>query len=337
MPTLLTVTLAALLCFAVAPCFAEPAARPVPPGTYRNPVGVDIADPDVLLHEGVYYLYGTSAGDGFKVWTSTDLAHWEPRGYAFQRTEESWGRDLFWAPCIVEDDGAFYLFYSARGPVAGGGSSLRLAVARSDSPTGPFTDIAAPLFDPGQSVIDADVLIDEDGRAYLYYVRDVSENPQSEIWAVRLADDMRSVVGEPVLCLKPSQPWEGTKWNEAPFVMRYGDTYVMTYSAQGFYDPRYAVGYATAPGPMGPWTKAGNNPILRRTDRVSGPGHNTIVPSPDGSEWFIVYHVHKNLKGGSPRELAIDRLIIDQRPDGTVRLRVHGPTTEPQPLPSGAE
>ncbi|KPL10403.1 MAG: hypothetical protein AMS26_21475, partial [Bacteroides sp. SM23_62] len=35
---------------------------------YRNPVGdtIFLADPYVLLHEESYYLYGTSAGDGFK-------------------------------------------------------------------------------------------------------------------------------------------------------------------------------------------------------------------------------------------------------------------------------
>ncbi len=307
-----------------------------PEGSYRNPLGVDLADPHVLLHDGVYYAYGTSAADGFKVWSSSNLVDWEGHGYALQRTADTWGNDLFWAPCVIAHRGAFYLFYSSRGPVEGDRQSHRISVARAESPLGPFVDVAAPLFDHGMAVIDAHALIDEDGAAYLYFVRDISESGKSRVWAARLADDLLSLTGEPVLCIEPSQPWEGEQWNEAPFVIRHGDTYVMTYSANGFYDPRYAVGYATAPSPLGPWTKAEDNPILQRTDGVSGPGHNSMVLSPDGSEWFAVYHVHKSLKGGHRRELAIDRMTIEEQPDGSLRLRIDGPTSDPQPLPSGA-
>jgi hypothetical protein len=49
-----------------------------------------------------------------------------------------------------------------------------------------------------------------------------------------------------------------------------------------------------------------------------------------------VYHTHKSVKGGHARELAIDRLTVDVTPDGTLRVRIAGPTRDPQPLPSGA-
>ena len=42
--------------------------------------------------------------------------------------------------------------------------------------------------------------------------------------------------------------------------MKRGDTYYMMFSANTFED--YGVGCATAPDPMGPWTKAAENPIL---------------------------------------------------------------------------
>lgn len=60
----------------------------------------------------------------------------------------------------------------------------------------------------------------------------------------------------------------------------------------GFYaDPRYGIGFATAPSALGPWTKSLTNPIVS-TDRaigVPGTGHNLITVSPDGSELFMVY------------------------------------------------
>ncbi len=68
---------------------------------------------------------------------------------------------------------------------------------------------------------------------------------------------------------------------------------------------------------------------------VSGPGHNSVIASPDGKELFVVHHTHKNLAGGHERELNIDRLYIVDGADGKVRLRVDGPTRRPMCMPSG--
>jgi beta-xylosidase len=306
---------------------------------YFNPLPVEIADPSVLRHNGVYYLYGTSApSEGFRVWSSTDLVHWEARPLAFRKTATSWGRNHFWAPCAVERDGAFYLYYNAVGPVGGRRTSHRICVARSDSPLGPFVDVKAPFLDIGCAVIDAEVFVDADGRGYLYYSKDISENPVSEVFVVPLSDDLLTVTGQPVPCIRPSQAWEGNRWNEAPCVFRHGDTYVMTYSARCFSDPLYGVGYATASSPLGPWLKGPNNPILRRTDEVSGPGHNCVTTSPDGRELMILYHTHQSPLGGCDRQLAMDRLLIapaaGQSSSATVRVFTDGPTHTWRPAPS---
>lgn len=322
--------------FVASSCVAKQPAKsehPVASRTYRNPLGVHVADPFVLAHKELYYLYGTSSRSGFKVWTSKDLVNWTEAGRAFRRDVSGWGEEKFWAPCVLEYRGLFYLFYSCLGEVAGGRDSLRICLAKSDSPLGPFRDVMAPLFDIGKAVIDAHAFVDTDGKPYLYYALDHSEQGFSSIYVVRLAKDFMGTVGEPVLCVKPDQPWEQMPWNEAPFVLKDRDDYVMTYSGNGFFDPQYGLGYATAKSPLGPWTKGKENPILARTTRVSGPGHNAIIASPDGSELFTLYHVHRNLTGGGARELAIDRLFIEYRPDGRARVRINGPTTDPQPMP----
>ena len=54
---------------------------------------VPLADPFILLYDGVYYAYGTGAGSGIEVWTSRDLSTWERAkgnardGLALHRTE----------------------------------------------------------------------------------------------------------------------------------------------------------------------------------------------------------------------------------------------------------
>lgn len=110
----------------------------------------------------------------------------------------------------------------------------------------------------------------------------------------------------------------------------------MTYSANHYADPDYGVGYASADSPLGMWTKSDDNPILSKAlaSGVSGPGHNSITRSPDGSEWFMIYHSHADVSRPSGRRiLNIDRMIF--HPDGS--LEVLGPTRSPQPFPSGTQ
>jgi GH43 family beta-xylosidase len=318
------------------------------PATYTNPLPVDMADPFVIHDHDLYWLYGTSSYLGFKCWSSPDLVHWEPRGLAFTRDKNGWGQAMFWAPCVVARHGKFYLYYSALGNAPGGQQHLRICVAMSDSPAGPFKDVKAPLLEIGKSTIDAETFVDDDGKAYLYYALDNSENivrdpkngkeiHQSHIYVVRLGDDLVSVVGAPVFCTKPDHKWEGDTVNEGPFVFKHDGTYILMYSAHAFFEPEYCLGYATATSPLGPWTKA-NKPVLWHTPTVSGPGHNCVIDSPDGKETFCVYHEHKNVNAPSgDRELAIDRMEFDHGSDGKLIVKVLGPTSTPQPMPSAVK
>ena len=63
----------------------------------------------------------------------------------------------------------------------------------------------------------------------------------------------------------------------------------MTYSANYFGGPDYAVRYATARHPLGPYTKAAENPILQRSGPITGTGHSCLFRGPDGS-LMICYH-----------------------------------------------
>lgn len=302
--------------------------------TYQNPLDVIMADPFVLRVDKTYYLYGTTvASYGLQVFSSPNLIDWRNHGFALRRTANSWARNRFWAPECFEHHGKYYLHYTA----AGEAKSLRICLAVGDSPVGPFKDVKAPWLDPGQAVIDSHVFKDTDGQLYLYYVVDCSENKFSEIRVCRLSDDL-TPSKESYFCARPSQDWEGTVWNEGPFVVKHKGAYYLTYSANAYSDPAYGLGVATAASPVGPWTKSPNNPVFQRTEEAAGPGHNSIIASPDGKELFLVYHTLQNPGFNAARQIAVDRMRFVPSPDRSSpdRLVIDGPTTTEQPFPSGA-
>ena len=115
-------------------------------------------------------------------------------------------------------------------------------------------------------------------------------------------------------------------------MLRRAGRYFMTYSANHYAEPFYAIGYATAAAPLGPWTKPADNPLVASDEKlgVSGPGHSCIIPSLDSRELFLIYHTHA--LPGDPkrgRTVNIDRIVVEEG-----KLRVKGPTRSPQPLPS---
>jgi GH43 family beta-xylosidase len=312
------------------------------PLTYQNPLPIkNIGDPFVLhTPDGEYYCYATSAPDGFKAWTSSDLVHWTEIGYVYQRRQDSWGESDFWAPEVVLYKGKYFMHYSARW---GKNQSLRIGVATADAPNGPFVDVFnQPMFDFGYAAIDGHVLLDEDGRSYFYYSRDCSENivdgrHESHLYVAELNDDLVSFKGTPLLIARPEQEWETRfdaewRWNEGPFVVKHQGRYYLMYSANFYASRNYSVGYAVSENPTGPFVKAAQNPVLFSPNAaISGPGHNSVTTSLDGKELFIVYHIHTDPEHPSgDRQVSIDRMGF--REDGS--LYVTGPTNTPQAMPS---
>ena len=292
-----------------------------------------IGDPYVLKckegeYTGRYFLYATSAENGFKVWSSSDLVGWREHGLCFEREKDSWCIDSFWAPACVEYRGAYYLYYSANWSYNPGNEAetFRIGVARSDSPLGPFKDVVnSPMFDCGFPMIDADVFLDLDGKKYITcsrccYKNKVGAYEESHIYGAELNDDMVSLKSDLVLLLRPEQDWEnwsigtGRRWNEGNYLFKHGKTYYLMFSANYYADKEYAIGYATSASPLGPYRKYENNPILKHDyPRFSGPGHNCMVRSPDDSEWLIVYHAHSDpIKGGEDRQVCINLVTFSE-------------------------
>ena len=343
--------------------------------TYSNPLPVKFGDPYVLQDNGIYYMYGTGGGakNGFSVYRSADLVNWKSLGQVYSTAENSWGIGAFWAPEVYKVSNKFYMFFSAQWKENPTNEleNFKIGIAVADKPEGPFVDLSdRPLFDPGYPIIDANVFFDDNGKTYLYYSRCCYKHPveseiadqakkngwfkeieESWVYGIEMKPDFSGVIGDPVLLLRPpvslndkQAEWESRsvtsrevnrRWTEGSVTFKKGETYFMMYSANHFGGQNYAVGYATATSPLGPFVKAANNPVLQKNTTkggsVTGTGHNSITYSPDGKEMFCVYH-GRTTATGDERVVFIDRMKVEGQ-----KILVYGPTTSPQRLPSGIQ
>lgn len=289
--------------------------------SYNNNIGViaKMADPFILRSGGKYYLYGTDGGGGhrlgFKVYESTDLVNWSnpvgvhEGGRALIKAN-SWGTKGFWGAEVYERDGTFYMYYTAE---------EHLAIATSSSPLGPFIQKEKKPVHP-QKEIDPHLFVDDNGKAYMYYVS--FENKSNDIYVVEMNDDWLTPKEETkTRCIWFTQPWENSdpkfaKWpvTEGSAVLKHKGIYYLFYTGNHFLSPKYAVGYATATSPFGPWRKYEGNPILSQTDNLRGTGHCSFVKAPN-NELIMVYHSHKDKDNPNPRKMAIDRGEFVPNPD----------------------
>lgn len=300
---------------------------------FQNPLDVAIADPQVLKDGADYYLYGTTDDGGFSVFQSQDLVNWRRKGHCYTKTATTWGQDNFWAPEVIKVGSKYYLFYTALNPTL---NRRNICVAESMSPLGPFIDVTTPILPTGHSFIDGHPYQDPiSGEVYLFALREDVQPPKMMV--TKLTNPPTATVGSLSEIFTISQSWEGS-WVEAPFITRHNNLYYMMYSARWYWESDYSVGYATATNLTGPWTKSPTNPILKKTSTISGPGHNSIIRSPDNTELFVVYHTHLTFAGGGARQLAIDRLqfVTDGTGPAKLQLTAGNPTDTLQVLPSGA-
>ncbi|HEX5829267.1 MAG TPA: glycoside hydrolase family 43 protein [Candidatus Limnocylindrales bacterium] len=325
--------------------------------TFTNPVAEGyFADPFVMRHGDRWYAYGTGREGGaaaaergrvFEVRRSGDLVHWESLGHALETPdlpppEQPGEHREYWAPELAWIDARLYLYYSTG--IEDRGHVIRVAVA--DDPEGVFEDLGVELTPHERFAIDADPFQDDDGQRYLYYARDVLDGDRAgtSIAVDRLVSPTR-LAGEPVAVLPPSADWQlykrrrliyGTVYDwhtlEGPFVRKRLGRYWMLFSGGAWTGDTYAVSWAVADSPLGPFTepaagREGDPAILLRTvPGLVGPGHCSVVEGPDGEDW-LAYHAWD--EGLEARRLCLDR--IEWTPDGP---RTAGPTVGPQPAPA---
>ncbi|MGG6293891.1 glycoside hydrolase family 43 protein [Leptolyngbya sp. AN02str] len=324
--------------------------------TYTNPVYSQyFADPFVWRYQDVYYAIGTGPAEAvgqvdaadqshvFPLLQSRDLVNWMKAGQALQRPDPALG-DNFWAPEVVYSEGLFYLYYS----VGHQDKRHQLRVATSAHPLGPYEDVGLPLIDPSTCpfAIDPSPFQDDDGQWYLFYAQDFLDRDENVRAGTALVVDrlhrMTQLAHQPKTVLRARHDWQrflvnrpmyGSVYDwhtlEGPCVRKHGDRYYCFYSGGRWETENYGVDYGVADQVMGPYSDAGNEAgprVLRsRPGQILGPGHNSMILSPDGHTEYVVYHAWDAKM--TARQMRIDRLRWTA--EGP---RCDGPTWTPQSL-----
>ena len=242
-----------------------------------------------------------------KVWSAPvdNLEQWVCHGDIFRTQSENghtveadWSEEELYAPDVVEKDGKYYLYayiVNSKG-----------CVAVSERPEGPFKLLSKYQYDiPNHydegTFIDPGVLVDDDGRVYIYcgfegsYMCELNPDNMYEVLDGTYQTDIIPVE-EPFGFFEACSP------------RKIGNTYYLIYS------PRIGsrLAYATSDSPTGPFVYRGYI-IDNGVDYPGGNNHGSICQI--NGQWYIFYH---RMTNGSimSRRGCVERIKI--LPDGSI-------------------
>lgn len=304
------------------------------------------ADPYALVYDGRVYLYmtndvleydesGNIKENTYKninkicVISSSDLVNWTDHGEIIVAGAEGaakWATQS-WAPAaaykVIDGKDKFFLYFA--------NNASGIGVLSSDSPVGPWVDpIGKALIlrsTPGVEdvtwLFDPAVLVDDDGKGYIYFGGGIPEGKHEEPDTARvmsLGDDMISVEGKAEVIPAPFM-------FEDAGIHKFGGVYYYTYCSNFYPGERPAgsppageIAYMTSGSPKGPWTYQGS--ILKNPGHffgVSGNNHHAIFQFHD--EWYIAYHAQTLSKAqdiaNGYRSTHLNRVYHQE--DGTIK------------------
>jgi xylan 1,4-beta-xylosidase len=282
--------LSASSCSSVEPKPSVPPPEEVPALQVTNPVlPGDFPDPSVIRVGNEYWASATSAewAPQYPLLRSTDLRTWELAGFIFPEPP-TWSEAQYWAPELTEDNGTFYVFYTARKK----GGPLCVAVATAAKVSGPYTD-HGPLVCQPLGSIDGVLIRDENNKLYMVWKEDGnSKGLPTPFWAQPLSATGTSLEGEPRQIMLNDVPWEG-QLIEGPHLIKRGEYFYMFYAGAGCCGKacNYGVGVARSKKLLEGWEKHPLNPIMKNNEHWRCPGHGTVVTDTAGRDHFL-YHAY---------------------------------------------
>ena len=262
----------------------------------------------------------------YHVFSSENLTDWTDHGVIVSQEKVPWGNPTgysMWAPECVTKNGKYY-FYFPNAPKSGRGFAI--GVATATRPEGPFTLEQEPI--KGVTGIDPTVLVDNDGKAYIYW-------SGMGIRGAKLKDNMLEVDGElqevkmPRRDGMPEMPpmkvaGEEMKglpdgFKEGPHVFRRGDWYYLTFpwvrgDTSDGKNPTETLAYAMSKSPLGPWDFKGI--IMAEHANGCWTNHHSFVEYK--GQWYLFYH-HNDFSPRDDKRRSVCAEKVTFNADGTIQ------------------
>lgn len=264
-----------------------------------------LADPSPLVTEDRVYIYCSNDDEsplegGYNIpnvvcVSSSDMKNWTDHGSVFRAADATEWAKKTWAPCAIERNGKFYLYF--------GNGGANIGVAVGESPTGPFKDVlgkplithGTPGVQPAKNMwlFDPGVFIDDDGQAYIYF----GGNGDDNVRAAKLKEDMVTLDGE---VIKMSAP----NFFEAAWVWKRNGKYYFSYSTTPKAEMR--IDYMTGDSPL-EFEYAG---IVGKQPPLNN-NNNHAAEFEFKGHWYHVYHnrivaTEAKIPTGYRRNLALE-------------------------------
>jgi hypothetical protein len=287
----------------------------------QNPIISDqfTADPSARVFNGKVYVFPSHdipspEGKGLRedwfcmedyhVFSSKNLSEWIDHGMIVSQYDADWVDSTsysMWAPDCIDRNGKYYFYYPANTNTVGsnGRKGFGIGVAVADKPEGPYKVEDKPI--EGIFGIDPNILIDNDGQAYIYW-------SMGQIFVAKLKDNMLELASEPQTI--DNLPTEGLK--EGPWVFERNGIYYLTFPHVENNTERLE--YAMGDSPVGPFEMKGV--IMDESPSGCWTNHHSIIEYND--QWYLFYH-HNDLSPDfdKNRSVRIDSLFFN--PDGSIQ------------------
>ncbi|WP_457126747.1 glycoside hydrolase family 43 protein [Mucilaginibacter sp. HD30] len=278
-----------------------------------NPIITNLytADPTVLAFEDTVYLY--TGHDEAPVGTenyfmrdwlcfsSREMVTWQDHGSLLKATDFSWAKGDAYASCVVKHNDKFYWFVAVTHAHLPGKA---IGVAVASKPEGPFQDAKGsalithnmlPPTDNEKANLDPSVLIDDDGKAYIFW-------GNGQCYFAQLDETLQGLTGTIITLDLPG-------FQEGAHIHKNNGWYYLCYG-QGMPEK---VSYARSRKIEGPWDYMG---ILNEIAGNCETNRPAIVRFKGKSYFF--YHNGALQNGGSHRRsVCVDDLFYNS--DGTLK------------------
>lgn len=268
----------------------------------------------------------------YVVWSAPldDLSDWSSHGVAYRKEQDPANQDgkkALWAPDVAHGpDGRFYMYYCLA-------FQPQVSVAVADVPEGPYEFYGTIAYRDGRILggskrdvfpFDPAVLVDDDGRVYLYFGF-APEEPflrwqidrkgllHEGAYVVELESDMRTVAVAPRLVVpmagkSEGSGFEGHEYYEAASIRKIDGVYYFVYSSINGHELCYATstepdrdfqygGVLISNGDIGYEGRTSEDPL-----NYPANNHGGLVEI--NGQWYIFYHRHTNRSQVSRQGLA---------------------------------